>query len=220
MSSAARPAARPGLSARSSGVFATRRSRGVLAEAPPALLTFGISPSALGKAADRLGVRPAADHAELERLVLRHRGASGIVARSERGVAPAEQTATLRKHSSRIPILLVGTSETAWLHRFAHVFVCSVERELPILGGQFASYCGDRAARVHSAIDRYGGLVRLTGAEADLVYRFAMGIRSQFLHSAQGVSSDTKKERLRDIRRKAGVYDLDEMVDAALYAAR
>lgn len=220
MSSSARPAPRSRLSARSSGVFSTKCSRGILADAPPALLTLGIESSLLARAAGDLEIRPAANREELDRLVLRHRGAIGIIARNVRGIAPVDQTAALRTHSWRVPILLVGTSETDWLCRFAHVFVCSVERELPMRAGQFARYCEDRARHVHRAVDRYATHVRLTGAEADLVFRYAMGIRTQFLHSAQGVSSDTKKERLSDIRRKAGVHELDEIVDAALYAAR
>lgn len=216
--SARTPSRKTRLRAPTSGVFSTKETRWILADAPPALLTLGIDAAALGETAERLEIRAAASYAEIDRLVLRHRGAIGIVARNQRGLTPKEQVCELRKYSRRVPILLVGTSERDWLPYYDSVWACSSARELPALAARLTSRWEESATRVHAGIDRYAALVRLTPSEADLVFRFAMGIRQECLHSAQGISTDTRKERLSCIRSKAGVNTLREIEEAALKA--
>ncbi|UJR78617.1 Hypothetical protein I5071_6480 [Sandaracinus amylolyticus] len=114
-----------------------------------------------------------------------------------------------------MPILLVGLEDERWPGSTGGIFSCD-NGQLGDLGRDFFAYCEQRALHCHRKIDEFAGRHRLTGAEADLLWRYAMGIRSGDLDRAQGVGRDTKKERIASIRTKTMLDELDDVIDVAL----
>ncbi|UJR84878.1 DUF2891 family protein [Sandaracinus amylolyticus] len=126
---------------------------------------------------------PAGTLAGARAMIANRRSACGAIVNAR---CPGELESAfteLRAGSRRVPILVVGPSD----HRMRRVLrgvrgvafldnaVDSTVMESTVR--EFIADCADRAAQIHHQVDSYARLVGLTPAEAELVFRVAMGVR-------------------------------------------